>query len=69
MIVFSAFAIKFSAVYVVLIGGGLGLVLTAINCCKNIKNSQEKPAKIIENGEQSTEKTVGENAENGGERV
>ena len=49
MVVVSVLAIEFSALYIVAIGGGLGLILTAINAIKNYKNSREKSTKIDEN--------------------
>ena len=69
MVLFSVLSIKFSAVYVVLIGGGLGLIITAANTVKNIKNSQEKSTKTNGLTNQNTQKNDEENIENGGERV
>ena len=48
MIVFSMLSIEFSAIYVVLIGGSLGLIITAIKTIKTCKNSREKSAKSPE---------------------
>lgn len=51
MIVCGMVAFEFSALYIIIIGGVLGLIMTAIGCVKNIKNSREKSAKITENEE------------------
>ena len=49
MIVMAVLSIQFSAIYMVVIGGGLGIIITAIGVIKNAKNSQEKSTKTNEN--------------------
>ena len=69
MMVLSILAIKISTVYVVLIGGALGLILTAINGYKNIKNSHKKSTKINTLDDENANNTPLNDNENGGVSV
>ncbi|MBO5712936.1 MAG: chromate transporter [Clostridia bacterium] len=62
MILFSILAINFSALYVVLIGGALGLIITGATTIKNYRKKSTKTDDL-------NVKNTGENIENGGERV
>lgn len=54
MFAFSMLAIEFSAIYIVLIGGSLGIILTAIKTIKTCKNSREKSAETPSQPEAET---------------
>ena len=48
MIVVSMLAIEFSALYIIIIGGACGIIITAISSIKNLKNSREKSTKTTD---------------------
>lgn len=75
MIVMSMLAIEFSAIWMIIIGGSLGIAMTGIGVIKNSKNSREKCPKTQENTSETVQENVqdaadinNENADNGGER-
>jgi chromate transporter len=55
MIVVSMLAIEFSALYIIIIGGACGIIITAISSIKNLKNSQEKSTKITETADENVD--------------
>jgi chromate transporter len=66
MIAVSIFAIKFSALYMVLIGGCLGLIITGISTIKNIKNSRKKSTVLVENSNENVTENSATDSEKGG---
>ena len=69
MILVSVLAIEFSAIYIVLIGGSLGLVFTGAYTIKKYKNSQEKSAKITETTQETAQEIAQETTEEKGDNV